>query len=511
MSKSRSVARATGRTAFASDGTPFDPSAEVWSFQTRSGGAAVDFTRLQETSSLYLIIQSKKPLQLLAETKNLNTVRAAFQQFRSLLMVAHQRRDFLVEVIDAEDVAAWIAKGNARYIGQIKPLFDTWRMLKVPGIEAETFDFLNSVRAPKNDALVAVRTWDPDAGPYRPAEDAVLKAALDQGFNEGSIGLFEYALARTFRGIGMRPAQLAAMKLCDLRRVGTRVEMRIPLAKQRGVPERGAFMPWKPITQGLADILFLHISQNVHPRIETVGDPDLAPLFPSKRPWALSPTAAFDGHANKDSLGQTHSRIFLGAISPLTGEPIVVNPRRERHTVLTGLAMNGCNSAEIAANAGHAEVGSCEVYVEASIDHFQRMERLLGEAFIPVADRFLGTVVRQESDAKISDDPDAILLNREMAGVGSCQIGGCNAVEAGVAPVACYTCRKFRAWADAPHEALLEVLLDDQEKLLAKGHAEVAETKTATIVAITDLRSLPDRLGSRRMEPDRPRKAGKDR
>lgn len=485
--KGRSVARATGQTAFASDGTPFDPSADTWALKTRTRGVGVNFAPLREMAVHDLISAAKRPFRRLAETGNLNTLRSAFSQFRSLLMVAHQRRDFLVEVIDAEDIAAWIAKGNARYIGQIRPLFDSWRMLKVPGIEAETFDFLNSVRMPKKDQLVAVRTWDPDAGPYRPAEDAVLKAALDHGFNQGSIGLFEYALARTFRGLGMRPAQLAAMKLCDLRRVDNRVEMRIPLVKQRGVPERGAFMPWKPISQGLADILFLHVSQNVQPRIEPGGDPDLAPLFPSKRPWVLSPTAAFDGHANADGLRQTHSRIFLGVISPLTGELIVVNPRRERHTVLTALAMNGCNSAEIAANAGHTDLRSCEAYVEASIDHFQRMERLLGEAFIPVADRFLGTVVRQESDAKAADDPDAVLLNREMTGVGSCQIGGCNAVEAGVAPVACYTCRKFRAWADAPHEALLEALLDDQEKLLAEGHAEVAETKTATIVAITDL------------------------
>ena len=41
-------------------------------------------------------------------------------------------------------------------------------------------------------------------------------------------------------------------------------KFRIHLAKQRGIPARGApFMPWKPITQGLADILFLHIVQNV--------------------------------------------------------------------------------------------------------------------------------------------------------------------------------------------------------------------------------------------------------
>ncbi|MER2510408.1 MAG: hypothetical protein ABTQ27_16885 [Amaricoccus sp.] len=486
--RDRSIARSAGQTAFASDGTPFDPSVDDWSIRSRSR-KGLNFARFREITSPALIEAAKRPFRLLVETRNLNSVFAAFQQFRSLLLVAYQRRDFPVDVIDAEDMAAWIARGNARYIGQIKLLFDAWRMLKAFGVEKEVFDFLNSVRAPTNDSLAAVRTWDPDAGPYRPAEDAALKVALDNGFNEGLVGLYGYALARTLRGLGMRPVQLASMKLCDLQRTGGRVEMHIPLAKQRGVPERGAFMPWKPITQGLADILFLHVSENVMPRIGPGGDPELAPLFPVKGTQLLFPSSGFEGHPNSEAIQKLHSGIFkkLGVISPLTGEPIVVNPRRERHTVLTSLAMNGCNSAEIAANAGHVDLRSCEAYVEASIDHFQRMERLVGEAFIPIADRFLGTVVRQEADTKAAADPDAILLNREMAGVGSCQIGGCNAVEAGVAPVACYTCRKFRAWADAPHEALLEALLTDQERLLAEGHAEVAETRTATIVAISDL------------------------
>lgn len=166
---------------------------------------------------------------------------------------------------------------------------------------------------------------------------------------------------------------------------------------------------------------------------------------------------------------------------------MVVNPQRERHTVLTNLAMNGCNALEIAANAGHSSPESCQAYVDAGIDHFQRMERLVGEAFLPIADRFFGKVVREAKDQKAQQDPDAVLRDKELTGVGSCEIGGCQAVDAGVAPVACYTCRKFRAWAERPHEALLRALLARQSELIEAGHAEMAETGTATIVAITDL------------------------
>jgi hypothetical protein len=149
--------------------------------------------------------------------------------------------------------------------------------------------------------------------------------------------------------------------------------------------------------------------------------------------------------------------------------------------------MNGCTAEEIAANAGHSEPTSCERYVNATIDHFQRMESHVGSAFIPIADRFLGTVVSSERDNNAARDPDAVLMTEDLEAVGSCSDGDCQAIAANAAPVACYTCRKFRAWADAPHTALLEALEERRRSLLDAGHDEVAETLTPTIAALHDL------------------------
>lgn len=474
--------------AFASDGTPFHPLEDLWTFKTLSGGVNIDFSLLRVIATEEFVTAAKIAMKLLVETRNLLSVRAAYLQFRGLIMAACQRRDNLVHEIDAEDVAVWCGRGNAGYVGQLRPVIDVWHTLKLPGIAAEARDFFVTIRVHSTTDKEAVLTWDPEAGAYRPAEDAVLKSALDDGFNTGMVNLYDYALARTFRGLGMRPAQLAAMKVGDVRRRGDRVEMRIPLAKRRGMPERGGFLPWKPITQGLADILFLHIAANVLPRVSPDDDPDLAQLFP-KRKNMLAVSKGIEAHQNKHNLCSVHVRVFkqLGVISPITGRPMVVSPTRERHTVLTGLAMLGCTTDEIAANAGHASPASCQPYVDASIDHFQRMEKLIGEAFIPLADRFLGRVVREQQDQTAQGNPDGVLLSKDFTAVGSCETGGCGAIEAGVAPVACYTCRKFRAWADAPHETILAALLDQQRELIQAGHNEVAETKTATIIAITDL------------------------
>ena len=427
----QTIPRNTTRQAFASDGTTFDPTGNRWTLRTRSGSAIIDFNPMMEWAHPAVVEDAKRPMKLLVETRNLNTARAAFNQFRALLLTAHQRRNALVGEIDAEDVASWVAT-NGQNIAQLRIFTDVCQVLCVKAIANEAYELIHRTRRPKKSEVDAVRTWDPLSGPYRPAEDAALKAALDDAFNEGSVSLYDYAVARVFRGLGMRPAQAAAMKVCDLRREGSKVDMRIPIVKQRGVPERGNFMPWKPITQGLAEVLSLHIAENIEPRLIRGDEIALAPLFPPKT-GDVRASYSLEGHGTTDLVAKSHARVFerLAVISPLTGEPIHVNARRERHTVLTSLAMNGCSLLEIAANAGHSSPESCQPYVDATIDHFQRMERLVGEAFIPIADRFLGKVVRQGQDRKATDEPAAVLRTVDLTGVGSCEVGGCTAVEAG--------------------------------------------------------------------------------
>jgi len=236
--------------SFASDGTPFDSRSDIWKFRTLSGAVTLDFGLLEENATSTFVLDAKAAMKVLVETRNLLSVRAAYLQFRKLIVVAHQRQDMLIAHIDPEDVASWCASGNAAYIGQLRPVFEIWKTLQLKGIEQETFEFIDKIRTLTSGDKEGVRTWNPDTGAYRPAEDAALKTALDAGFNDGSISLYDYALARTFRGFGLRPVQLASMKIGDIRRSGERVEVRIPLAKRRGMSERGGFLPWKPITQG---------------------------------------------------------------------------------------------------------------------------------------------------------------------------------------------------------------------------------------------------------------------
>ncbi|PTR19160.1 hypothetical protein, partial [Cereibacter azotoformans] len=211
------VVRSEYRQAFASDGTPFNPEQDFWSFRTLSAAVNIDFTLLREGASGVLIDSLKRSMRTMVATRNLNTSGAAFRQFRNLVLFAHQRRDGQVEEIDAEDVAHWCARGNVAHLAQLRILAETWRTLNLPGILPETHDFMAQIRVPPKNDKEAVRTWNPDAGAYRPAEDAALKAALDAAFNSGhpsstkstrdwrdSGGLFE-----SFQWVGRQHAEVS--------------------------------------------------------------------------------------------------------------------------------------------------------------------------------------------------------------------------------------------------------------------------------------------------------------
>lgn len=102
----------------------------------------------------------------------------------------------------------------------------------------------------------------------------------------------------------------------------------------------------------------------------------------------------------------------------------------------------------------------------------------------------MGIIIEDESKAERGDDPASRIRNPEIAsikgrGVGTCgKYGFCGAY----APIACYTCRKFQAWLDAPHETVLEELILKREKTLEQtGDERIAFVNDRTILAVAEV------------------------
>ena len=55
-----------------------------------------------------------------------------------------------------------------------------------------------------------------------------------------------------------------------------------------------------------------------------------------------------------------------------------------------------------------------------------------------------------------------------------------------LAPIACYTCRSFQPWLDGPHEAVLNLLISERDRLLGVD-ARIASINDRTILAVAEV------------------------
>ena len=167
-----------------------------------------------------------------------------------------------------------------------------------------------------------------------------------------------------------------------------------------------------------------------------------------------------------------------------------VSPTRFRRTIGTRAAMEGHGELIIADLLDHSDIQNVVVYVEATPEIIERIDKAMALQLAPRAQAFMGIIIEDESKAKRGEDPASRIRSPDIAtpnggGVGTCgKYGFCGAY----APVACYTCRKFQAWLDGPHEIVLEELISKREKTLEQpGDERIAFVNDRTILAVADV------------------------
>ena len=103
----------------------------------------------------------------------------------------------------------------------------------------------------------------------------------------------------------------------------------------------------------------------------------------------------------------------------------------------------------------------------------------------PLAGLFRGAIVTDEAKSGVVEAPSRRVAAAVGRGVGNCA-GPRSCVR--LVPLACYTCAAFRPWRDAPHEELLQSLVDERKALLADAVSpQVASANDATIMAIAEV------------------------
>ena len=481
-------------------GATFDPSGKRWAFHDRLSAICVNFNRLGEYATEEFIEAAKIPLIWYSENAEASTVGAIFENLRVLLVSTSTACKRLVNEIDAPLLTTYrasLSSGNEWKLGGLRAFLKKWYHLGVPGVTGDAIRFLNSIRLKGVRKGTAVLTMDPLKGPLTDVERSAVQAALNDVYSVGKIPLEDYLLAWLCLLLGQRNIQFAMLKVCDVAEIprsdGVKdYVLKIPRVKQFAAEARRKEFKERLITPSIGKLLIFHannVLERFKDKSEFLGSPSQAPLFP-KKGTVNCERPTFHEHSSPEAIGHRIKSVFsaLRVNSERTGEPIKVTSKRLRHTVATSAAREGHGELIIAELLDHSDTQNVGVYVQATPEIIERIDQAIALQMAPLAHAFAGDIIGDESAAIRGNDPRSRIVDprfdASMKPMGNCsRCGSCDFM----APIACYTCKSFQAWIDGPHEAVLEYLLSERERLMSEVGARIATVNDRTIFAVAEV------------------------
>lgn len=327
--------------------------------------------------------------------------------------------------------------------------------------------------------LLADAVAHPVARPEKGLEREVLDQdrAIEQAYTSGAWHVEKYVLVQLFRSYGMRPEQVANMKIEDVRCRSTghaKVEIRWPYAKNDLAADQA---PWWPLGGALLPAMeaYLDLRLDCIPRSEQERLPLFTPdglsgVWRGSNKPKPSREPGYEGHPMSARVAArfVNTMTSLGLVTHRSGkpEPMTFSPYRERHTVGTRLALKGYSAPQIASRLGHKSSASCAAYVDLARTAMQMRNPKFLHMMDDVGSVFTNPVV---SHAEIENDLTPIIsveatTAAEVALIGGGACGNC--MFAGDAttgePWPCLSCPRFQLYEDADLQPLWDVLQERQ-------------------------------------------------
>ncbi|WP_439668516.1 Phage integrase family protein [Cupriavidus necator] len=473
-------------------GALFDPNELIWQIREGTGSASLNFSRLAGAVAPEFFHGFQKTLIWYAENKSLRHLDNMFQRAEHLFKFLNNDLARTLVEISEVDLLNYHSnlKENKWYLSSLAGFLKKWNALGYKGISSRAVSLLGELRLQGNKKGVAVSTMDPHDGPFTDIELESIQSALNNAYAVGSIGKAEYLLAWLFMLLGQRPSQYALLKVLDVHapkiKDGSRIySIMMPRGKQRK-PTRLEFKE-RLLTPQIGELVYRYALEVEQDFVGIVADPKQAPLFPSNDSNMNPP--GMDYHQTAAYVSVKLIGIFrkLKVHSERTGELVHITPTRFRRTLGTRAAREGHGELIIAELLDHSDTQNVGVYVQSTPEIAERIDKAVAMAMAPMAQAFAGVIVRDTSEASRIDpasrifDPGIEPTCKPMGNCGSHGFCGFSA------PIACYTCHSFQAWADGPHEAVLEHLLADRERKLATADIRIAKINDRTILAVAEV------------------------
>jgi integrase len=390
------------------------------------------------------------------------------------------------------------------YLGSLRGFLKSWIKLDYPGINDDVKALLDNWRIKGNIKGRAVQTLSPTEGPLSDLEFEALHQKLIEAFETNIISLEDFVLVQIFIATGRRPAQLTDLKVKDFIEVQAKDGLRefilnVPRRKQRGINWREQFKPFA-LTNEIGLLLKKLIEENTSYflqlfNISCLSNIEQLPIFPR---WHIIQTAKTETQDVRNIILKPEAhylsselRRWLDSVvshleipSERTGKHLRVFPTRLRRTLATRAAKEGFGELIIAELLDHSDTQNARVYTENVPEHIDAINKAVAKQLAPLAQAFAGIIVEKESDAKRGDDLTS-RVRCENGNVGTCgHYGFCGAL----APIACYTCRNFQPWLNAPHEDVLNSLITERQRILEITKDQtMASVNDRTILAVTQV------------------------
>jgi len=381
-------------------------------------------------------------------------------------------------------------------LGTLRGFIRQWAALGYAGIPSEILNLLDKWTLKGNEKGYAVQSMCPDRGPLTDIEMEGVVAAVVSAYSENRLALADACYSMTLAMTGRRPVQVTGLKLKDLIRQADNYFINFPRAKQRNQSWRTTFNKF-----AVVEDLWLLLQQQAFAvrqlftnRLATKIPDELVPelpLFPALK--ALNDESELKDqlrgdrlHASTSSVTEAMGRVakIISIVSERTGLPVHLNPMRFRYTLGTNLAREGKGEFVIAQALDHSDIQNAGVYVRNIPEIVERIDKAVALQLAPIAQAFQGVLVVSESDASRGCDPDSRISNG-VTNLGTCgSYGFCGAL----APIACYTCNHFQPWLEGPHEAVLDGLISERDRVLEQTEdRKIASVNDRLIFAVSDV------------------------
>lgn len=494
-------------TASTRSGVTFNPRADRWSYRDGVHDISIDWTSVSIFNKE--ILRSCKSLFLwYAENLSSGYVSNQFIRlvhFTRFLSRSRSRIDRITST-DLLNYRETLSPRHEWYLGNLCSSLRKWHRLGLPGIDDDAISLMDGMRLKGNRKGEAVLTMDPLEGPYTSVEQESIQSALNDAFSNGDIEEGIFLLTWLFMALGQRPAQYAAMKVCDvhietLDDGSAKYWIDVPRAKQRGNAHLRVELKRRPLISQLGRPLLAYALRIKGSFAGVITQPDQAPLFPNK--GKDRGAVGYECHHTGSGLSKilTNALRKLQVCSERTGGPINIMPIRFRRTFGTRAAQEGHGELVIAEMLDHSDTQNVGIYVAAVPEIAARIDRAIALTLAPLAQAFKGKIVKNAEDATRQDEASSrirdLRIDQSGQAMGWC---GQHSFCSFSAPIACYTCRSFEPWMDGPHELVLDYLLQRRNHLLASTDARLASVNDRSILAVAQVISVVEEAKRKGLE-----------